>query len=84
MAKLTAPQLAALRLYALPDGEALRLGWWPRRDVTGRLAALGLVTVRTALVHQGLTYRSRQRLDIVHVAVTPEGRGLLDSTHEEN
>lgn len=79
MPKLTAPQLGALRLYAMPDGEAIRQGWWPRRDVTGRLAQLGLLKVRTEMVHQGLTYRSRQRLEVVHVTVTTEGRALLDS-----
>lgn len=75
--KLTGPQLAALRLYALPDSEAVRQGWWPRRNVTGRLAALGLLDVRTGMVHTGTTYRSRQRLDIVHVSVTAKGRALL-------
>lgn len=77
--KLTAPQLAALQLYALPDGQRIRQGWTPRRDVVGRLAALGLVAVRADWVHNGLTYRSKQRLAVVDVKVTPTGRALLDT-----
>lgn len=75
--KLTAPQLAALKLYALPDGQRIRQGWTPRRDVTGRLAHLGLVAVRTEWVHNGATYRSKQRLAIVDVKVTEAGRQLI-------
>lgn len=80
--KLTAPQLAALQLYALPDGKRIRQGWTPRRDVVNRLAHLGLVAVRREWVHNGLTYRSKQRLAIVDVKVTDAGRQLI--MNEEN
>jgi hypothetical protein len=79
MTALTAPQLAALRHFAQSDAERNRAGWTPRIDVIGRLAALGLVRTRTAWVHNGLTYRSRQRLAVVDVYVTDTGRAVLNA-----
>lgn len=80
--KLTEPQLAALRLYALSDGERVREGRTPRVNVIGRLAQLGLVAIRTEWVHNGTTYRSKQRLAIVDVQVTPAGRRLIASEED--
>jgi len=77
--KLTAPQLLALRFYASSDRERWTADRYPRADVRGRLGALGLLSFRTAMVHTGTTYRSRQRLAVVDVYVTDAGRALLDS-----
>jgi hypothetical protein len=55
----------------------------PRADVRGRLGALGLLSFRTAWVHTGTTYRSRQRLAVVDVHVTDAGRQLLAAHHTE-
>lgn len=77
--KLTAPQLQALRFYASSDRERWQADRYPRADVRGRLGALGLLSFRTAMVHSGTTYRSRQRLAVVDVYVTDAGRALLDS-----
>lgn len=83
MIKLTAPQLAALRFFALPDSERIRADRRPRRDLVGRLSPLGLLNVRTAWVHIGTTYRSKQRLAVVDVHVTDAGRALLAELPEE-
>lgn len=77
--KLTAAQLRALRFYVTEDPARWKTDRYPRADVRGRLGALGLLSFRTAMVHTGTTYRSRQRLAVVDVYVTDAGRILLDS-----
>jgi hypothetical protein len=79
--KLTEPQLAALQYYGTDSRERWRVhaSWGPRADVRGRLVSMGLLSVRTAMVHAGTTYRSRQRLAVVDVHMTDAGRALLDS-----
>ena len=79
--KLTAPQLAALRYYATEGYPRYKLSG-PRANVRDRLVRLGLLTVRTAMVRTGTTYRSRQRLAVVDVHVTDAGRALLAETKE--
>jgi hypothetical protein len=82
--KLTAPQVEALRFYATQSPERWRADRYPRADVRGRLGALGLLSFRTAMVHVGTTYRSRQRLAVVDVYVTDAGRALLAQLPKEN
>ena len=75
--KPTPAQLAAVRYAdALSRGKFLPT---PRRDVICRAAEAGLVEVELQYVHSGLTYRSRQRLEISHIKVTDAGRALLDN-----
>lgn len=81
--KLTAPQLRVLRYYAagVRTNRDAVFGP-PRRDVRGRLVQMGLLSVRTAMVHTGTTYRSKQRLAVVDVYVTDAGRALLAEIEE--
>lgn len=83
MIKLTAPQLAALRFYASEGRERWAADRYPRADVRGRLGALGLLSFRTAMVHTGTTYRSKQRLMVTDVYVSEAGRALLANLPEE-
>lgn len=75
--KLTVPQVEALRFYATESSERWRVERYPRADVRSRLGTLGLLSFRTAMVHAGITYRSRQRLAVVDVYVTDAGHALL-------
>lgn len=76
--KLTPAQVRALRFYAAEGPTRWKADRYPRADVRGRLGALGLLSFRTAMVHTGTTYRSRQRLAVVDVYVTDKGRALLN------
>lgn len=79
MTALTVPQLRVLRYYAAPLRDRDYTVRSPRRDVRGRLVQMGLLSVRTAMVHTGITYRSKQRLAVVDVYVTDAGRAYLES-----
>lgn len=83
MDRLTGPQLQALRFYATEGSQRWQQPS-PRADVRGRLVQLGLLTVRTAWVHNGITYRSKQRLAVVDVHMTDSGRAALAKLTEEN
>lgn len=72
MRRLTTAQADALRYLHADKTTATP----PRVDVLKRLEEMGLVELRRAWVHVGLTIRSRQRFAIVDRHLTAEGRRL--------